>query len=459
MVFRTITYSVSSDGIEPMATQNAGMQGDDLVTGVEFKISSDLLAKLNAAGGETHYRIQTTDGAGGYHSSGLLTLVNAEGTYTLSFPLGEDITAPGGVAYLHLIISKLIDENEEQTLYSFPARLKFTDTNYHGELEESKKITEALSGAIKAAKRAAVSEEAAKASEASAAQKKQEIETYVKENMTGYGANEIPVGNPSEDPEYAGKLMPSGLTLPELLTDINSRMTAEQVQEAMDNAGVVTTEGFTYYGGNLVVTYGPNQLQSQPIGVWDVVTHSSFENNDNNEIVKVTKYANIDGTYDYRLEASDISADDIVTKEQMELINETTLTEDAVVMFNTDSSGNELALKKFELLVSLPAVTSATTIWTGINGNCVAYTQASSASATNPTYRIWGEYIPAKNSWDFQSAMNNTSGAAVGTIFAFPNGNRYPGTLPSSANGVIIATNAALTNALPAGTKVTLWGV
>lgn len=192
----------------------------------------------------------------------------------------------------------------------------------------------------------------------------------------------------------------------------------EQVHAAVNKAGVVTTEGFTNYGGYLVVTSGPDQLQSQPIGIWDVAL-----------------------------------------VENMELLNETTLTEDAVVMFNTDSSGNALALTKFELLVSLPAVTAATMIWVGINGNCVAYTQASSASATNPTYRIWGEYIPAKNNWYFQSVMNPSTGAASGTIFAFPNGNRYTGTLPSSAGGVIIATNAALTNALPTGTKVTLWGV
>lgn len=150
---------------------------------------------------------------------------------------------------------------------------------------------------------------------------------------------------------------------------------------------------------------------------------------------------------------------DIALNKPLELLNEITLTEGATVIFNTDSDGRALALTKFELLVSLPAVTSATLIWVGINGNCVAYTQASSASAKNPTYRIWGEYIPGKNDWDFQSAMNNTSGDGVGTIFAFPNGNRYSGTLPSSAGGVIIATNAALTNALPAGTKVTLWGV
>lgn len=199
-------------------------------------------------------------------------------------------------------------------------------------------------------------------------------------------------------------------------------------------------------------------LLDSSIKIYDIVLNSSFNNNAN-KVVKVEKYTDADGKDAYHLVASSLSTDDIATIEQMELLNETTLTEDAVVMFNTDSSGNALALKKFELLVSLPTVTSATTIWIGINGHCMAYTQASSASAANPTYRIWGEYISVKNNWDFRSVMNSSNGTGIGSIYSFPNGNRYSGTLPSAAHGIIIAGNGALTTALPTGTKVTLWGV
>ena len=154
MSLRTIEYTVGKDSISPKAEQSAGLRGENLVTDVVFRVDEDLLADVGALEGETVFRVQTTDGAGGYHSSEFLILDNQNGTVT--FPITEDISNAGGVAFLHLIVSKLISEKTEQILYSFPARLKFEDTfgGTASEKEYLENIGSALARSIKAEEQA-----------------------------------------------------------------------------------------------------------------------------------------------------------------------------------------------------------------------------------------------------------------------------------------------------------------
>lgn len=164
MAIRTIMYTVESEGITPKTEQFGGLQGENNVTEIEFMIEDGLFDKLDEYTGTILYRIQATDGAGGFFSSELLTL-NSE-QKTLTFPLSSDITNAGGVAYLHLIISNLLNDAEENILYSFPAKIRFIDTSMDGEPESIYKqgISGALAAAIKAAESAAIDAEMAESS-------------------------------------------------------------------------------------------------------------------------------------------------------------------------------------------------------------------------------------------------------------------------------------------------------
>ena len=150
MSLRKIEYMVSKDNISPKTEQSAGLQGENLVTNVVFKVDEELLAEVGALEGETVFRVQTTDGAGGFHSSEFFILDSQNSTIT--FPITADISNAGGVAFLHLVISKLIDGKPEQILYSFPARLKFTDTSggTASEKEYLQNINNTLARSLKA---------------------------------------------------------------------------------------------------------------------------------------------------------------------------------------------------------------------------------------------------------------------------------------------------------------------
>ena len=141
------------------------------------------------------------------------------------------------------------------------------------------------------------------------------------------------------------------------------------------------------------------------------------------------------------------------------LINQITLTENAAVSFNKDKNGKSFELEQFEILVSHPAVTSVKYgVWVGINDVAMAQTGNTSATAANPTWKIWGEQDEFSG-WDIKSVLNNTNGANSGNVIAYPNGHRYIGTPPKSATKITVASNAALSSALTSGTVVTLWGV
>lgn len=149
MAIRTIQYTVTKDEITPKTEQQAGLQGETNVTDVVFTVSNDLYTAITALSGTTLYRIQATDGAGGFHSSKLLTLNDAN--HTVTFSITDELSNAGGICYLHLIISKM-QSNTEHILYSFPARLRFENTSTGSPSESS--YRQDISGALFKAKQA-----------------------------------------------------------------------------------------------------------------------------------------------------------------------------------------------------------------------------------------------------------------------------------------------------------------
>lgn len=149
MAIRTIQYTVTKDEITPKTEQQAGLQGETNVTDVVFTVSNDLYTAITALSGTTLYRIQATDGAGGFHSSEILTLNDAN--HTVTFSITDELSNAGGICYLHLIISKM-QSNTEHILYSFPARLRFENTSTGSPSESS--YRQDISGALFKAKQA-----------------------------------------------------------------------------------------------------------------------------------------------------------------------------------------------------------------------------------------------------------------------------------------------------------------
>lgn len=143
--------------------------------------------------------------------------------------------------------------------------------------------------------------------------------------------------------------------------------------------------------------------------------------------------------------------------EVWEQITNITLEEAAVVNITKDMNGDTLSLKKFKILVELPAVTSATTLWLKLNNILAVGTQASSASAT-PAYSIEGEYT---FTWQFDTRMSNSNDTSNAQSYAPPYGHRYSGGDDFSfpATKIQLALNSAVTNGLPSGAKVKIWGV
>ena len=182
MAIRTIQYTVTNDEITPKTEQQAGLQGETDVTDVVFTVSNDLYTAITALSGTTLYRIQATDGAGGFHSSELLTLNDAN--HTVTFSITDELSNAGGICYLHLIISKM-QSNTEHILYSFPARLRFDNTSTGSPSESS--YRQDISGALFKAQQAS---DAAIAAQAAAETAQAESETAKNEAVTAKDAAE-----------------------------------------------------------------------------------------------------------------------------------------------------------------------------------------------------------------------------------------------------------------------------
>ncbi|MCI8359755.1 MAG: hypothetical protein HFE86_00270, partial [Clostridiales bacterium] len=124
---REIEYGVSRTGISPQDTQNGGVQGDHKVTALVFRIDDTLWSELTTSLPSGHtlcYRVEASDGSGGFYASELLTPDSTD--KAVSFPIPQEVSRAGGVAQFSLVIADVDQESHEsRTLYSFPAWIRF----------------------------------------------------------------------------------------------------------------------------------------------------------------------------------------------------------------------------------------------------------------------------------------------------------------------------------------------
>ena len=123
---QTITFSVSNDSkISPSTVQKAGVQGSHDVVELWFDVGK--LADYYADG-EAKTRIHFIDGAGGFYSTGFLT-VGSDKIVKCLVP--SIVTNVGGIAKVYLVITKIAYEGkdgpayEAQVFISSEARISF----------------------------------------------------------------------------------------------------------------------------------------------------------------------------------------------------------------------------------------------------------------------------------------------------------------------------------------------
>ena len=128
MAVRTLNYTLSAGDILPSMVQAGGMQFEHNATVVNFTIPAELYASISAAeNGETLlFRVDVSDGEGGYHPSESITPVEDEGDYVLSYSIPYEIASVGGLCRLTVVASKVGTDNKEQMIFcSAPALIEF----------------------------------------------------------------------------------------------------------------------------------------------------------------------------------------------------------------------------------------------------------------------------------------------------------------------------------------------
>ena len=145
MESKTILFTVDGYSISPRTEQKAGVQGSHNITEVRFE--GDLV--LGGAGTDpknNKVRIQFIDGAGGFFSSGFLTVVLDEGDehFSVTCPIPNNVTNSGGLAYVYLVVTKITYEGEkaleEQVYISPPGKLCFTHSGVGSPSEYAYKV-------------------------------------------------------------------------------------------------------------------------------------------------------------------------------------------------------------------------------------------------------------------------------------------------------------------------------
>lgn len=142
---RPVTFNVSISDITPRNIMFAGVQGESGATRLEFQLDSKLLEKLMSPGTTCYYRVDTTDGAGGFHSSA--TIIMPNDTNKLTYELSDEITGTGGECRIFLVFTRMDDgDGTFKVLYSYPAKLWFEGSSYGSDSEAlvKRQITEAV---------------------------------------------------------------------------------------------------------------------------------------------------------------------------------------------------------------------------------------------------------------------------------------------------------------------------
>lgn len=112
MAFYTIDFSVTADAVTPDTPQSAGHSGDHKAAVVRFQVPFE----------GYRYRLEITDGNGGYDTTGLLDA--EDGTVSYEVPCAW---TAAGIATLRLVAVEQEDGAEIVRFHSAPAYLHFAD--------------------------------------------------------------------------------------------------------------------------------------------------------------------------------------------------------------------------------------------------------------------------------------------------------------------------------------------
>ena len=120
MALYNIAFTVGLNTVEPATPQRAGVFGDKGKAIVNFVLASGF-----SPGSNCQYRVEITDGAGGYDVTELMLANNGK----ISLEIPESWTT-AGIAELRLVAVELDDElNEEERWHSVPAYITFDNRN------------------------------------------------------------------------------------------------------------------------------------------------------------------------------------------------------------------------------------------------------------------------------------------------------------------------------------------
>ncbi len=169
MAINTISYTVSTLGLEPNTKQFGGVQGDHNKLRLNFTIEQALWDKLQEEkvnAGTLYYRFDLHNGEGAKSSSEPQVLENL----LITFDVEEWLTRFGGVGKVELVITLCEDSETHLELYSFPALLQFKNrtTGSEPDANEYRSMTTLAMMAKEAANKAETSRLQAQAASDSA---------------------------------------------------------------------------------------------------------------------------------------------------------------------------------------------------------------------------------------------------------------------------------------------------
>lgn len=212
MESKVILFTVDGGSISPNTEQKAGVQGSHNITEVRFE--SDVIlndAKNNPA--EFKVRMQFLDGAGGFYSTGFLTVYSDEtdGTLYVMCPIPNSVTNAGGVAHVYLVVTQIAYEGENavenQVYISSPGKLVFTHSGVGSPSEYAyrKGISNALVDAEISVGLAEAHSNAAKEYKESAEGSKNDAESFAIAAETSASSAETSEANAAASAETAAE--------------------------------------------------------------------------------------------------------------------------------------------------------------------------------------------------------------------------------------------------------------
>lgn len=161
MAVRTITYTVTADGVSPASIQSAGVQNDMNVTELIFDFNA-LKSGIMISGTELRYRFDCVDGAGGKFSTES-NEVDYE-TFKAEFVIGEALTRYGGNVSVCLVLTRIGKNKQgedvtEAEMYCHPVniRLKASPQGHHTDGGDRESITTLAKNTKAAAEKASIS--------------------------------------------------------------------------------------------------------------------------------------------------------------------------------------------------------------------------------------------------------------------------------------------------------------